>query len=217
MNTAQLKSDYLAAMKADCVPGGWSNLWFVEKVHMKHAGYGRRDGKLVRLDAGHYTYLRCITDSTLYLSPPGEVVMEDTPYELRTHLGFVMRARGKVLVTGLGLGCVIRGLLKNPKVEHVTCLENSEDVLNLVSAWMPADRLTIIEADALEWTAQNKEHFDCAWHDLWTNRDKGEPHLDVWHTRLFLNCQKNIRHQGAWAFKKDAKALLVRRGFQWIG
>src|SRR6185369_8969082 len=112
-----------------------------------------RNWKPVTLPAARYTYLRFLTDKTLYSEHPGAVVMEDTPFELRTHLGFVMRAHGRVLITGLGLGCVIRGLLENPKVEHVTCIENSKDVLKLVAPYMPTERLEIVEADALEWTA----------------------------------------------------------------
>jgi spermidine synthase len=81
----------------------------------------------------------------------------------------------------------------------------------------PTERLTIIEADALRWTAQNKQRFDCAWHDLWTNRDNGEPHLDVWHARLFVNCRRTVKRQGAWAFDRSARTLMVRHGFPWLG
>lgn len=143
--------------------------------------------------------------------------MEDTPFELRTHLGFVMRAYGRVLITGLGLGCVIRGLQQNPKVQEIICIENSPDVLRLVLPHTPADRLTVIEADALKWTSQNKDPFDCAWHDLWTNRDEGEPHLDLWHAQLFMNCKKTAKHQGAWAFSRKGKRILIAHGFPWMG
>lgn len=211
-------SNYLTAMKADAIPSGWSGLWFVHKLHLDKNVITERHGKVAYLQAGTYTYLRCLTDSTLYDKQPGAVVMEDTPYELMTHLGFAMRAYGRVLVTGLGLGCVVRGLLQNSKVEHVTVIENSKDVLKLVAPHMPAtDRLTIIEADALEWCFENREKFDCAWHDLWTNRDRGEPHLDKWHTKLFVYCKRYAKHQGAWAYNRDLKNSLLRRGFPWIG
>jgi hypothetical protein len=211
------KSDLLAAMKADCIPAGWSDLWFITKANFTEAMPNVRHGKPVVVPPGTYTFLYRLTDATLYCDPPGEVVMEDTPFELLTHLGFVMQARGRVLVTGLGLGCVIRGLLANPNVEHITCIEDSDDVLKLVGPHMPKARLTIIEADALEWTAQNKDTFDCAWHDLWTDRGNGEPHLDHWHAELLINCQRTVTRQGAWAFDRRAKQVLLRRGFHWIG
>src|SRR5689334_19270852 len=126
------KSDLLAAMKADCVPAGWSGLWYILKAGFTQPTSSQRHGKPVVLPPGQYTFLYRVTDATLYDDPPGEVVMEDTPFELQTHLGFVMRAHGRVLVTGLGLGCVVRGLLANKNVKDVVCIENSKNVLELV-------------------------------------------------------------------------------------
>lgn len=191
-------------------------MWHIIKVDA--AEFPRkRHGKPIVLPPGTYTLLLRLTDSTLHQNPPGETVMEDTPYELQTHLNFVIRASGRVLVTGLGLGCVVRGLLKNPVVEHVTCIENSPDVLQLVAPHMPKDRLTLVEADARSWTASNQDNFDCAWHDLWTNQDGGEPHLNYWHSEVLLNCRKTVRRQGAWKFDRTLKRYLVAQGFNWIG
>jgi len=211
------KADLLASMKADSIPAGFSGLWFITKANLTESMSSVRHGTPVTVPPGTYTFLYRLTDATLYCDPPGEVVMEDTPFELQTHLGFVLAARGRVLVTGLGLGCVVRGLLANPNVEHITCIENSKDVIRLVGFHMPYERLTILEADALEWTANNKEVFDCAWHDLWTDRSNGEPHLDHWHARLLMNCRATVRQQGAWAMDKQIKRSLVKRGFRWMG
>jgi hypothetical protein len=209
--------EYLQTMRAEHIPEGWANIWFIRKAFIAVDQPMLRHGKPVILPQAIYTFLHRVTDDTLYRSPPGEVVMEDTPFELQTHMGFVLQARGRVLVTGLGLGCVIRGLLINPAVEHVTVIENSLDVLQLVAPHMPKERLTIIDAEALEWTAKNKESFDCAWHDLWTDRGSGEPHLNMWHTQLLANCRKFIKRQGAWDFPREGKRKLSRIGFPWIG
>lgn len=211
------KDEILKAMKADLIPVTSRGLWFIHKIKLEKSTLSMRHGLSVIVPPGRYTYLRRITDATLYEEPPGEVVMEDTPFELQTHLGFVMQAYGNVLVTGLGLGCVIRGLLMNPDVESVTCIENSRDVLRMVAFHMPFDNLTIIEADALEWTVKNERKFDCAWHDLWTNKDHEEPHLDIWHAELFKNCQKFTKHQGAWAFPRIMKRMMREKGFRWMG
>lgn len=208
---------YLTAMKADAIPAAWSGLWFTVKLHLTEPKCGLRHGKPLMCPAGDYTYLYRLTDSTMYTNPPGDLVMEDTEFELKTHIGFILKAYGSVLITGLGLGCVIRGLLQNPRVEHVTCIENSKDVLKLVQPYMPTERLTIIEADALQWTCENTQKFDCAWHDLWTDRDSGEPHLDIWHARLLKNCAKTAKHQGAWALNRKAKKLLINNKFPWMG
>lgn len=211
------KDHLLAAMKADAIPKGWSNLWLVTKTDIPEQSESMRFGKPVLIPAGTYTFLRCLTEATLYNWPPGEVVMEDTPFELRTHLGFVMQAFGRVLITGLGLGCVVRGLLANPEVEHVTVIENSPDVLKLVAPHMPTERLTIVEEDAFKWVSTNDLNFDCAWHDLWTNKDEGEPHLDFWHVEMLWKCRRKIARQGAWALNRRVKRQLVQHGFEWMG
>lgn len=212
-----IKQEILKAMKADGIPSGSSGLWAIRKSTINQNQQMKRHGVDVVLPADCYTFLFRYTDNTIFRDPPGEVVMEDTPFELQTHLGFVLKAYGRVLVTGLGLGCVVRGLLLNERVEHITVIENSKDVLSLVQPYIPTERTTIIEAEALEWSSKNKDWFDCAWHDLWTNRDNGEPHLDFWHTSLFINLQRMVKNQGAWAFNRNGKNKLLRRGFPWMG
>lgn len=211
------KDEILKAMKAEHIPAESENYWYIRKANVTRASHMFRQGKHVVLPVGVYTFLYRLTDETIHRDPPGEVVMEDSPFELNTHLGFVLQARGNVLVTGLGLGCVIRGLLCSPEVDHITCIENSPDVLKLVGPYMPTDRLTIVEAEALEWTAKSNEIFDCAWHDLWTDRAAGEPPLDMWHAQLIRNCDGKIRRQGAWAFAREAKRKLLKAKFPWIG
>jgi hypothetical protein len=199
-----MKDALLKAARADSIPDGESGLWTVKKVVLAQNLLTRRQGKLVELAAGTYTKLLAGTSGSLMQG--GEVVMEDTPYELRTHLDFMLRARGRVLITGLGLGCVVRGCLANPNVEHVVCIERSKDVLKLVGPHMPKKRLTIILADALKWVPQHAgDQFDCAWHDLWTNEDQGEPHLQVWHSHLLASLAGQVAFQGAWAFPRSQR------------
>jgi hypothetical protein len=193
-----LKKQILKAAKADSIPEGTSGLWIVKKVVIKKALKQNRNGVYTWIIPGTYTHLIRITMAKLNQWPPGEVVMEDTSFELHKHLNFMLRSHGQVLVTGLGLGCVVRGCLANPNVRHITCIEKNQNVLNLVEPYMPTNNLTIIKADALEWCKDNKKHFDCAWHDLWTNRENGEPHLTAWHIRLLFYCKKNVNFQGAW-------------------
>ena len=203
-----MKNAILAAAKADAIPAGTSGLWSIQKLNQKMSTVIWRNKRPFVVPPGSYTILRRMTESTLHMD--GEVVMEDTPIELVTHLQFMLRARGNVLVTGLGLGCVVRGLLANPNVTHITCIENSVDVLKLVAPHMPTDRLEIVQADALEWTVQDKRPFDCAWHDLWTNQEAGEPHLDVWHVKMMINCAGRVPVQGAWNLDRRAKAMVQR-------
>jgi hypothetical protein len=84
------------------------------------------------------------------LSCDNEVVMSNTPMEIRTCEAFIERATGRILINGLGLGMVLHAILQKPDVTHVTVIEKSQDVMNLVSKAFAHDpRVEIILADAL--------------------------------------------------------------------
>jgi hypothetical protein len=186
------RTDILAAARADGIPAGTCRLWTVKKFRLAKP-----------LPAGSYTQLWRATLAALHLAEHGELVMQDTPEELNTHLEFMLKARGRVLITGLGLGCVARGCLANPQVESVTIIERDPAVMRLVSPWMPAERVTIIVADALAWATQSTERFDCAWHDLWSDPDKDEPHLQITHLALICALSDRTDFQGAWQFPRQ--------------
>ena len=201
----------LAAAKAHQIPTGQAGLWDVKKFSLARDITLPRDGKLVTVPAGDYTQLWRKTEATLHLD--GELVMTDTPEELHTHLDFMLRARGHVLITGLGLGCVLRGCLVNPHVKSCTVIERDGNVLNLVRPWLPASlgRFQIIQADATAYvTRLSPGIFDCAWHDVWADPDRGEPHLQVIHSGLLAECAPKVAFQGAWAFPRSQKRLWRR-------
>lgn len=210
-----MKEKILKSAQANGIPEGSSGLWYIRKLHLQEPRLTKRKNKYVWV-SGVITYLHLITDSTIHKNPPGEIVMDDSIYEMYTHLDFMLKAHGKVLVTGLGLGCVIRGLLVNPRVKFITCIEKSEHVLKLVEPYMPKDRLKIIHADALKWVKSDDRKFDCAWHDLYTNKDNGEPNLAVWHTELIFNCRRKVKFQGAWGYPKNMKKIMSQKKYSII-
>lgn len=148
------------------IPEGVSGDWEVERFtvgeqaasafNIKAAGSGHSRGIL----PGIYTRLAC----------KGRIIMSDTPQEKLDHVLPVQMAYGHMLVTGLGLGIVIRAMLLKPKVKSVTVVENSADVLSLVLPTLKAefgDRLAVVEADALEWKLPTEVGWHGAWHDIW--------------------------------------------------
>jgi spermidine synthase len=138
-----------------------------------------------------------------------EVVMEDSPQELNTHLEFMLKAHGNVLITGLGLGCVLRGTMQNPRVQHVTVIERDLHVVNLVWPFIaPAKPCTLIISDALQWVRRFDVSFDCAWHDLWSDPDKNEPHLQETHMKLVCELHPRIPLQGAWQFPRMFRKVM---------
>ena len=131
--------------------------------------------------------------------------MEDSAFELRKHLPIWMAARGRVLVTGLGLGCVVRGLLAKPEVEQIDVVEIDDDILRVVGPEFAKDpRVTLHHGDALEIDLAGR--FDFAWHDLWTEGDG----LHQLHVALLMRFSNRCGPQGAWAFPRFAARLISR-------
>lgn len=154
------------------------------------------------------TMLRRTTLGTLHLEG-GEVVMEDSQRELRKHLPIWMSARGRVLVTGLGLGCVVRGLLASRQVEHIDVVEIDPGIVAVVGPELAADpRVHIHLADALEFPISK---YDFAWHDLWTDRSADEPHLQCVHAKLIKRYWGAAKRQGAWNFPRSVSRRLKVR------
>ncbi len=153
------------------------------------------------------TVLTRMTTETMHKDPPGwEIVMEDSKQELQRHLPIWMNAKGRVLVTGLGLGCVVRGLLASQNVDHIDVIELDKDILRVIGPeFANNSKVTLIHADALQYEFPAGTKHDCAWHDLWC-----EGHgLTQMHMTLFSKYWQHIPRQGAWAFPK-----VLKRGFK---
>jgi len=150
------------------VPEGVSGGWAVERFsvtpeqesfqQLRCALNPQRPARIV--PAGEYT--RLVRN--------GNVVMSDTPDEIRDHLEPMGRARGLCLVNGLGLGVVVQGMLRMVDVERVTVVERSGDVIRLVAPHYQeryGDRVEIVHADAFAWRPPRGVRYDVVWHDVW--------------------------------------------------
>ena len=112
------------------------------------------------IDPGTYTRL----------TRSGSVIMSDTQAEVCDHIGFMGGCSGNVLIAGLGLGVVLQGCLRNPKVTAVTVVEKSQDVYDLVAPHylrMEPVKLQIYVADIFEWNQPKGVHYDWFWADIW--------------------------------------------------
>jgi hypothetical protein len=136
--------------------------------------------------------------------------MEDSAPELRRHLPIWMRASGRVLITGLGLGCVVRGLLANPQVSYIDVVEIDADILRVIGKeFRKSSRIKLHHRDALTIEFPKYKKWDYAWHDLWM--EEGNSKLQVLHAELMARFRERVRYQqGAWAFPRDMKKFWGR-------
>jgi len=163
----------------------------IGQIQAMFSGHGRY------VPAGTYTWLR----------RNGEVVMSDTPNEIRDHLSFIHQAHGRVLIHGLGLGMCVEACLRKDTVEHVTVVENSPEVIELVGSHLKekhGDRLEIIEGDAFTWPIPKGTRWDVAWHDIWD--DLCTDNLEEM-TRLHRRFGSRVGWQGSWGrdFLRDIR------------
>lgn len=136
-----------------------------------------------------------------------EIVMEDSRRELARHLPAWRHAHGRVLVSGLGLGCVVRGLLASPRVEHIDVVELDADILSLIAPEFASnERVALHHGDATQLALEGP--WDFAWHDIC---DSSETHIQVLHAKLFVQFQARARRQGAWMFPRRLKHRLLPR------
>lgn len=211
MTSQPTAADYLAA--ARCPPSleeQESGLWYIERRHFYTAVAQELIGWPWQ------TSLMRWTDKTIHLGA-GEIVMEDSRSELSKHLPIMMHAYGRVLVTGLGLGCVIRGLLHNQAVEHVTVIEIDPHVWKMVAPeFVGNPRVEIIKGDALSIEVAPAARWDFAWHDIWTD---GDTHLQVLHAQLIKRFADHVKpsRQGAWGFPRLAKRVIAHSGGKMLG
>jgi hypothetical protein len=166
-------------------------LWTIER-------YNVETKDLLWVGFPSITLLRRHTLATLHNG--GVTVMEDSRRELSRHLPIWLVASGRVLVTGLGLGCVVRGLLISPEVEHVDVVEVDQGILDAVGPEFAGARVTLHHADALTWEPPAGARWDFAWHDIHAERA-----LQVLHAKLLVRYADRVRRQGAWMFPRWAK------------
>jgi hypothetical protein len=185
-------------MKCD-IPIGESGNCKIERfvVTEAEASFDRmrgmfRDGRYV--PAGDYTRLLV----------NGGIMMSDTPDELRDHIYPLRIAHGICLVAGLGLGCIVRGMLEKCKddgsfaVDKVIVLEIDKNVIDLVGKHIKSrygDRLEIRHVDALVYKPPKGEKYDICWFDIWpdicTDNLKD---MEKLHRRYGRKCE----WQGSW-------------------
>jgi len=159
-------------------------------------------------DRTHYTILRHLTLGTLHQG--GDVVMEDGVFELVRHLPIWLAAKGTVLITGLGLGCVVRALLINPAVTHIDVVERDGFIIKVVGAeFVGNPRVTIHQRDAMDFHFPPTQTWDYAWHDLWSDDDEASYHR--LHAQLILGYHGRVKVQGAWIFPRKFARMYQKR------
>lgn len=151
------------------VPEGVSGDWSVKRFTVT-----RHDAEFEVIRAIGGGHGRAVPEGTYTgLYRGRSVIMSDTPDEIHDHLRFIWRARGRVLIAGLGLGMVLQAVARKPDVAHITVIEQSEDVIKLVyDHWRAKSwgrKFEVVHADVMRWQPPRTARWDSAWFDIWDN------------------------------------------------
>lgn len=122
--------------------------------------------------------------------PPNKGLwMSDTPAEVRDHYDLIRRAKGRVLIHGLGLGLCIHGLLKKPEISHIDVVEICPELISLVRPHYADPRVVVHQGDALTFKFPRGTRWDYVWHDIWIdNGGNCEEEMKLLHRRYGRYC-----------------------------
>ncbi len=125
LNTKFYKRDRDQIMQIDIdVPDGKSGEWEVSSFVV-----GERELSQV---LSMFKYGRGVPAGTYKrLTRKGTLVMSNAPDEISDFWRFVCRAKGSVLVNGLGLGVLLKALLNKQEITEVTVIEKSSEMKKL--------------------------------------------------------------------------------------
>lgn len=177
------------------IPTGKIGMAEIQKFEVSQSASNFQAMRREWVPPGNYT--RLITH--------GQLMMSDTPQEMRDHVIFFWRAHGHVLIHGLGLGCCLDVVRHMESVKKVTVIEISQDVIDLVGSHFEKDpNVEIIHADALVWKAPKDVRFGAVWHDIWANMcEDNKPEM----TRLSRRYGQKTDWQGCWARERMERNL----------
>jgi len=177
-----------------------------------HSHYGKR-----MAEPGEYSKLQELIPG----HPHGGVVwMSDTPAELVDHLEvarLIARPTTKrVLINGLGLGCIAKLAASFDHVERIDVVELDPRVVKIVGRWFDVNygsRVRVVQADAYKVEWAKDMHWDVVWHDIWPHID--EDNLPEMH-RLHDKYAGRSDWQGYWVVElcmmmHDVNRELFRR------
>jgi hypothetical protein len=209
MTPAERNRLLYACRVPESVPMGDFGPWILDRVTiLPYLEEPFSVGQSINRNWKTYVILGRFTEAKMHLKH-GDIVMIDHAMELMKHLPILMNATGRVLVTGLGLGCVVRGLLSKSDVEHIDVIELDRQILDrLGPEFASNNRITLHHADAFEFPL-NGQRWDWAWHDLYDERTA----VARLHADAMMRFFDHVKNQSAWELPRWLKR---RFGGEWL-
>ena len=131
------------------------------------------------------TYVVLSRKSSMYNS----TIMSDTWYEKFTNYELVDKARGDVLIAGLGIGMVVLALQDKDEVTTITIIEKEHEIINMIKSSIPFNKkINIIHTDIFKFNPHTK--YDTIYFDIWDNVC-GDNWQDIVHLQHLFQGKRN--------------------------
>lgn len=154
---------------------------------------------------GVYTRLVFISEDGSF----NRVIMSDTPAERKDHTDFFNRAKGRVLVGGLGIGLCIEQLIykrsKSDRPKQLVIIENNPAIIRLMTPYfIEWTEVLVVQADVFKWSPDSckpsvKYPFDSIWMDIWDEiSDRNEAEMTTL-ARKYTHWKTREGYFGCWA------------------
>ena len=114
----------------------------------------------------------------LALTEGNNVWMSLNPNEIETMKPYIKKAKGNVLVLGLGMGYVPYMISLKDEVKSITIVEKDKEIIdlfkkNLLPLFVNKNKITIIEDDAIKYLNRKDVRYDYIFADLWHDAEDG--------------------------------------------
>ena len=120
------------------------------------------------------------------------------------------QAYGDVLISGLGFGILLLWLSSKPEVKSITCIDISQDVIDLfLDSNKINDKITIINADAS--TYDTEIHYDCIFLDHYEEQEGS------WILEDMKKFTERISHDVFWAWPLEQAYMFKMYGLSFSG
>lgn len=111
--------------------------------------------------------IQTISDNIRRMEVNGKFLACDTPLHTKfLEKSIIPNLKGRVLITGLGLGIAPMLAAQNPNVSSILVIEKSIEVVAL-NAGIVDEKISIFIGDA--WRGDSLGIFNTAFHDIWSN------------------------------------------------
>ena len=143
--------------------------------------------------------------SYLALTEGNNIWMSLNPNEIETMKPYINKAKGNVLVLGLGMGYVPFMMALKPEVKNITIIEKDPEIIGLFNclilpSFKNKEKIKIVEDDAINFVKKNNK-FDFIFADLWHSPEDG--------LSLFVQLKRINKNIDCWL--EESMYALLRR------